>query len=76
MPRRAHVSQPVISAYEGGRREPSLSMLTKLSVHLDDEAVEGPLTVTADDGDLPSEVRRRALQIAESAMWPGWEAGW
>lgn len=28
--RRAHVSQPVISAYEGGRREPGLSMLTKL----------------------------------------------
>lgn len=47
-----------------------------LSVHLDDEAIQGPLKVTADDGDLPSEVRRRALQIAESAMWPGWEAGW
>lgn len=28
--RRAHVSQPVISAYESGRREPGLSMLTKL----------------------------------------------
>lgn len=28
--RRARVSQPVISAYESGRREPGLSMLTKL----------------------------------------------
>lgn len=28
--RRAGVSQPVISAYESGRREPGLSMLTKL----------------------------------------------
>ena len=28
--RRAQVSQPVISAYESGRREPGLSMLTKL----------------------------------------------
>lgn len=28
--RRAHVSQPVISAYENGRREPGLSMLTRL----------------------------------------------
>ena len=28
--RRAHVSQPVISAYESGRREPGLSMLAKL----------------------------------------------
>jgi uncharacterized protein len=28
--RRAHVSQPVISAYESGRREPGLSMLNKL----------------------------------------------
>lgn len=60
----------MISAYEGGRREPSLSMLTKFGVHLDDEAIEGPLTVTADDGDLPSEVRRRALQIAESRCGP------
>lgn len=28
--RRAHVSQPVVSAYESGRREPGLSMLAKL----------------------------------------------
>jgi uncharacterized protein len=28
--RRAKVSQPVISAYEGGRREPGLAMLSKL----------------------------------------------
>lgn len=28
--RRAGVSQPVVSAYENGRREPGLSMLTKL----------------------------------------------
>lgn len=47
-----------------------------LSVHLDDEAIEGPLMVTADGGGLASELRRRALQIVESAMWPGWESGW
>lgn len=47
-----------------------------LSVHLDDEAIEGPLVVTAGSGDLPSEVRRGALRIAQSAMWPGWQAGW
>lgn len=47
-----------------------------LSVHLDDEDIEGPLMVTADAGDLPSGVRRQALQIAVSAGWPGWVAGW
>lgn len=47
-----------------------------LSVHLDDEAIEGPLEVTADGGEPPDSIRQRALGIAESAMWPGWEAGW
>lgn len=47
-----------------------------LSVHLDDEAIEGPLEVTIDGGELSGAIRQRALRIAESSMWPGWEAGW
>ncbi len=47
-----------------------------LSGRLDEEAIEGPLTVTADDGDLPSSDCRRAQQIAESAIWSRWDAGW
>jgi len=47
-----------------------------LSVHLNDEAIEGPLEVTADGGDLSGAIRQRALRIAESSIWPGWEAGW
>jgi len=47
-----------------------------LSVHLNDEAIEGPLRVTADVGELSEGVRLRALRVAESSMWPGWEAGW
>lgn len=47
-----------------------------LSVHLDDEAIEGPLEVTAEGGELPGAIRQHALVIAESSMWPRWEAGW
>lgn len=47
-----------------------------LSVHLDDEALEGPLEVTADGGELSGAIRHRALRITESSVWPGWEAGW
>ncbi|MGB3055013.1 MAG: hypothetical protein WBB52_09190 [Acidimicrobiales bacterium] len=47
-----------------------------VAVHLDDEAIEGPLAVTADGGNPPSEVRQEAIRIAESEMWPGWVPGW
>lgn len=64
-----HYKAPLVAEVEVESRE-------VLSVHLDDEAIEGPLMVTADGSDLPSGVRRQALQIAESAMWLGSEAGW
>lgn len=47
-----------------------------LSVHLDDEAVEGPLGATADGHELSASEREQALRVAESALWPGWQAGW
>lgn len=47
-----------------------------LSVHLDDEAVEGPLGATADGHELSASEREAAFQVAESVLWPGWQAGW
>jgi len=48
-----------------------------LSVHIDDEHVDGPLRVTDDaSGEVEAGVRQRAIAIAESAAWPGWTAGW
>lgn len=47
-----------------------------LSVHLEDEAIEGPVEVTTDRGEPSTEERERAVSISESSMWPGWEAGW
>lgn len=46
-----------------------------LSVHLDDEAIEGPLGATADGRELSATEQQRALRVAESALWPGWQAG-
>lgn len=47
-----------------------------LSVHLDDEAIEGPLRATADGAEMPPSDRERAIRIAENSLWPGWHAGW
>lgn len=47
-----------------------------ISVHLDDEHVEGPLGATADGSKLSTSERTQAIRIAESARWPGWQAGW
>lgn len=47
-----------------------------LSVHLDDESIEGPLMATADGAEPSPSERERAMRIAESAMWPGWQSGW
>ena len=47
-----------------------------VAVHLPDEAIEGPFTVTDDGGELPPEEGRAALHIAETATWPGRRAGW
>lgn len=47
-----------------------------LSVHLDDEAIEGPLKATADGAQMSSSEREGAMRIAENSIWPGWQAGW
>ena len=47
-----------------------------LSVHLDDEAVEGLLGVTADGCQISDSEREAALRVAKPALWPGWQAGW
>lgn len=47
-----------------------------LSVHVDDEEIEGPLKTTSDAGEPTDAERRRAIRIAETSMWPGWRAGW
>jgi hypothetical protein len=46
-----------------------------LSVHLDDESIDGPLRATAGGVELSPSERERAMRIAESASWPGWQAG-
>ena len=70
--RRAHVSQPVISAYENGRREPGMSMLTKLveaSGHtLNIELVAEPDTPRGlPDTPVGRLLRRRRRAIIEAA---------
>lgn len=47
-----------------------------ISVHLDDEAIEGPLRATANGADVSPTEQQRAMRVAESALWPGWQAGW
>ena len=47
-----------------------------LSVHLDDESIDGPLRATADGAELSLTEEERAMRIAETALWPGWQAGW
>ena len=74
--RRAHVSQPVISAYEKGRREPGLSMLTKLveaSGHtLNIELVAQPDTPRGlPDTPVGRRLRRRRRAIIETAARRG-----
>lgn len=48
-----------------------------LSVHIIDEAIEGPLAVM-DDADRPVSTDRksRAIEIAEGQTWPGWTSGY
>jgi hypothetical protein len=47
-----------------------------VSVHLVDEAIEGPLEVTSDADEPSDDERERARRVAETSMWPGWTAGW
>ena len=70
--RRAHVSQPVISAYESGRREPGMSMLTKL-VEASGHTLSIELVATPDtprglpDTPVGRRLRRRRRAIIEAA---------
>ena len=74
--RRAGVSQPVISAYESGRREPGLSMLTKLveatghELQVDLVAQPG-LTPGLPDTPTGRSLRRHRRAIIESAEQRG-----
>ncbi len=56
--------------------EVELSTQEVLSVHVVDEAIEGPLDVR-DDGNerVGRQKRARAMEIAETAMWRGWISG-
>lgn len=47
-----------------------------ISVHLDDEHIEGPLGATADGHELSAAERKQAFRVAESTQWLGWQAGW
>lgn len=69
MPILVHYRVPVVAEVEIETGE-------VLSVHIDDEHVDGPLRVTDDVSDEVEEgVRQRAITVAESASWPGWRAG-
>lgn len=65
-----HYRVPLIAEVEMGTGE-------VVSVHLVDERIEGPLTVTDSEGEeAKPKKRRRAIEIAETQPWPGWTAGW
>lgn len=70
--RRARVSQPVISAYESGRREPSLSMLTRLVEASGHTLTIGLVAEPDTPGGLPDtpigrKLRRRRRAIIQAA---------
>lgn len=74
--RRARVSQPVISAYESGRREPGLTMLTKLvkasGHHLKMDLVAEPdLRRGLPDTPMGRRLRRHRRAINEAATSRG-----
>jgi hypothetical protein len=65
-----HYRVPVIAEVE-------ISTGEVVAVHLADEEIEGPLSVT-DAAGQPArpKKRRRAVEIAEAELWPGWSTGW
>ena len=74
--RRARVSQPVVSAYESGRREPGLLMLTKLVEATGHElrvdlVAEPGLTPGLPDTPTGRSLRRHRRAIIESAKVRG-----
>ncbi len=74
--RRAQVSQPVVSAYEGGRREPGMAMLAKLveaSGHrLRIDVVPGPgIARGLPDTTIGRRLRRHRRAVIEAAAHRG-----
>jgi predicted nucleotidyltransferase/DNA-binding XRE family transcriptional regulator len=74
--RRAGVAQPVVSAYENGRREPGLAMLSKLieaSGHaVSIEVIPGPVEVRGlPDTPIGRRLRRHRRAILEAARRRG-----
>lgn len=65
-----HYRVPVVVEVELSTRE-------ILSVHVDDEAIEGPLRVTGDD-DQPVNPKDHSLakHVTETTIWPGWTSGY
>lgn len=66
-----HYRVPVVAEVDVDRGE-------VIAVHLIDEQIEGPLQVLdATEGNEPKhEARRRAIEVAGQAAWPGWRTGW
>jgi uncharacterized protein len=74
--RRAGVAQPVVSAYENGRREPGLAMLSKLieaSGHVVSiEVIPGPVEVRGlPDTQIGRRLRRHRRAIVDAARRRG-----
>jgi transcriptional regulator with XRE-family HTH domain len=62
--RRAGTSQPVISAYEHGRREPSLETLRKL-VEAGGERLQVAATLGGPDQPTPTDAREHGRRLLE-----------
>ena len=47
-----------------------------VAVRVDDEQIDGPTTVMASDGRVPSDAEaQRGIAVAEAESWPAWEFG-
>ena len=67
--RRAGTSQPVISAYEHGRRDPTVGTLRKL-VEAGGERLQVGAVTTGSDLPLPADAREHARRLAGGAdVW-------
>ena len=70
MPILVHYRVPVVAEVEIETGE-------VISVHIDDEQMDGPLRVTdGSENEVGAADRQRAIDIAETKSWPGWTSGW